>query len=216
MKKLDGIKFIIFDLDGTLVDAFGAVTQSLNHMFDKMGYPRLSRESVKRKVGWGESALVRSVVSPEDLEKGLRIYRKHHKDALPQGVKFLPYAKQTLEYLKLSGYKMAVASNRPTRFSKIILKELKLKTYMSDLICADHPDVRKKPSPDMLKFLLKKHGFKPKESVYVGDMTIDAECARKARMKSFIVLTGSSFEKDIKEVNPDFIIPRIHGMKQYL
>ena len=52
------LKLIIFDLDGTLVDAYKAVSTSINHAFEEMGLEQVSHEKIKRSVGWGERVLI--------------------------------------------------------------------------------------------------------------------------------------------------------------
>src|SRR5262245_54914291 len=111
------IKLIIFDLDGTLVDAYKAVAASINHALSTFGFPKIDDETIKRSVGWGDKVLVSKFVPPEKLDQVLSVYRLHHRSALKSGTKFLPGAKQLLERLKEAGYQMAIASNRPSRFT---------------------------------------------------------------------------------------------------
>lgn len=209
------IKLIIFDLDGTLVDAFSAVTKSLNHMFRAIDYPRVDRDTVKRKVGWGETSLIRSFVDEKDLPKAVRIYRKHHREALKHGVKFLPGTRRLLKSLTRQGYTLAIASNRPSRFTHIILRVLEVKPFFSKVICADQAG-EKKPHPAMLKEILLELDFRPSESVYIGDMTIDVQAGRRARMKTIAVMTGSSTREEVEKHKPHKIIEKISDVPAVL
>lgn len=213
--KTTTVELLAFDLDGTLVDAFGAVTRSLNYMFDQMGYPRMTREAVKRQVGWGEKTLVRSFVAEEDLAQALRIYRRHHTQALRQGVKFLPGARRTLQHLRSRGYYLAIASNRPSRFTRIILKELGIRDVFSKVICADEVH-RKKPAPDMLKVVLEDLGVRPSRAVYVGDMDIDMQAGRRARMRTIGIATGSCTRQELKSENPTRVIRHLSEILKWL
>lgn len=199
------MELLIFDLDGTLVNAFGAVTRSLNHMFTRMGYPRMSRAEVQRRVGWGEKTLVRAFVREEDLDQALRIYRRHHGEALRRGVKFLPGARKVLDGLRDRGYLLAIASNRPSRFTRIILAELGIRRHFSKVICADEVP-RKKPAPDMLKKILKDLDVRPGKAVYVGDMHIDMQAGRRARMRTVGIPTGSCSRGELESENPTRVI----------
>ena len=69
------LKLIAFDLDGTLVDAFKAVTNSINHVLVTMGYPNQSHYSVKRAVGWGEGKLLVKFVGEENKQKAYKLYQ---------------------------------------------------------------------------------------------------------------------------------------------
>jgi HAD superfamily hydrolase (TIGR01509 family) len=214
MKKTN-VELLVFDLDGTLVDAFGAVTRSLNYMFSRMGYPRMTKDEVKRQVGWGEKTLVRAFVTEEDLEKSLKIYRRHHSGELRKGVKFLPGARQMLKRLKADGYQLAIASNRPSPFTRIILKELEIREFFSQVICADEVP-NKKPAPDMLKVILRELEVRPSRAVYVGDMNIDIQTGRRARMRTIGIDTGSCTRDQLMSEHPTMVIGHLSEITRWL
>ncbi len=53
---------------------------------------------------------------------------------------------------------------------------------------------------------------KPEETLYVGDMTIDAQAGRRAGVKTIIVTTGSSTKLQIKIEKPFRIIKRVANL----
>ena len=69
-------------------------------------------------------------------------------------VKFLPGVLGVLKFLKAEGYKLAIASNRPTKFTRIILKTLGILKMFDMVLCADKSP-RPKPYPDMLWMIAK-------------------------------------------------------------
>ncbi len=201
-------KVIIFDLDGTLVDAYRAVWLSLNMAFKAVGLPRMSYQVVKKSVGWGERILVAKFVPPEKVEKTLTIYRQSHRKALMKGVRFLPGAKKLILDLHQKGTKLAIASNRPTEFCELILKNLKVRKYFEIVLCADRVK-RPKPAGDMLKEILKRLEAKTSEAIYIGDMTIDVQTGRRANVKTIAVTTGSSSRSEILKEKPFQIIGKL-------
>lgn len=202
------LKAVIFDLDGTLVDAYKAVERSMNYALTQAGFPKVSAHTIKRSVGWGDRQLIEGFVGQAHAPKVLDIYRRHHKGSLKTGVKFLRGAQKILKDLDRDGYILAIASNRPTRFTKIILKVLKMDGYFDYVLCADKIS-RPKPYPDILKYILKKYKLRREEALYVGDMTIDVKTGNSARVKTVAVLTGSSTRDEISALKPYRIIPRI-------
>jgi len=202
------IKLIIFDLDGTLVDAYPAIVRSFNYALQKLGYPKQSSLVVRRAVGWGDENLLKPFLSPEDLKKAVSIYRRHHRSSLVKGSRLFSKAKYVLTYLKNRGYKLAVASNRPTKFSWILIRHLKIEKYFDYVLCADRLR-HMKPHPEILHKIMQKFSLKPKQTLYVGDMTIDAQAGRRAKVKTIIVTTGSSRKQEIKKESPYRIIRRI-------
>ena len=210
-------KLIIFDLDGTLVDAYPAVVKSVNDTLKKLGFPKRSHEAVKRAVGWGDRQLMAQFVGEDLADKAIRLYRPHHTKTLgaPGHVKFLPGAKMLLRFLDARGYKLAIASNRPAKFTRLILKGLGIDRCFDAVVCADRAP-RPKPYPDMLLAICKRLKIKKSEALFVGDMTIDVEAGRRAGIRTVAVATGSSTRSQLKALKPHRIITRISLIEREL
>ncbi len=208
------IKLAIFDLDGTLVDAFPAIADSINHMMKEMGYPPVSLRTVKRSVGWGVDSLVKNFVPAEKAARALAIFRKHHDARLRSNIRLLPGVKTLLPFLKAQGCVLAIASNRPTPFCHIILKALKIDQYFDHVICGDAVK-RAKPYPDMAKAILRASRRQAAHAIFVGDMSVDIECGRAAGVFTVAVPTGSCTRAEIKAAKPDIFIERISQVRGF-
>jgi phosphoglycolate phosphatase len=210
MSGLDasGIKLVIFDLDGTLVDAYAAITHSFNYAMKRSGYPAQSPLTIRRAVGLGDKQLLAAFVEKKDLDKALEAYRKYHAFDLKRYARLLPGARRVLSLLKKRGYRLAVASNRPTRFSQIIIRHLGIKQYFDYVLCADKIKCGK-PSPEILHTVMRKLGVTAAQTIYVGDMVIDAQTARNSEVKAVIVTGGSSTLSEIRKERPWQIISGI-------
>jgi len=209
------IKLIIFDLDGTLMNAYPAVEASVNFTLKKLGLPIQNKDKIRRAVGWGDRELLTQFVGERKVEQALKIYRTHHAQALKTGTRFLPGAKQLIGDLKRKKYQLAVASNRPIKFSLIALKYLKIKKYFDYILCADKLK-HGKPHPQILIQILKRLKVKPQEALYVGDMTIDVQTGHRAGVKTVAVLTGSCSLSEIKPLHPFRIIKKISQLPTIL
>ncbi|MFA5272436.1 MAG: HAD-IA family hydrolase, partial [Candidatus Omnitrophota bacterium] len=115
----------------------------------------------------------------------------HHKKALKLHSKLSPQAKELLRTLKRKDKLIAIASNRPSIYTNLILKSLGIKKYFDFVLCAD--DIKSnKPNPKILKIILKKFKIKKSEAVFVGDMDIDLETAKRAKIDVVFIKGGSS------------------------
>ncbi|MFC1708603.1 HAD family hydrolase [Candidatus Omnitrophota bacterium] len=197
-------KLIIFDLDGTLVNSYPAIISSTNYTLQKLGLNRRSSDAIKRAVGWGDRALLIPFFGKRNLEAALSIYRRHHKISLKAKTRFMSYAYRLLSYLDKKGYKLAVASNRPSKFSDILLRHLKIKKFFDYVLCKDQIRYGK-PHPSILNKVMHKLNVDRKEVLYVGDMAIDVRTGRRARVKTFAVSTGSSTVAELKKEKPSFM-----------
>lgn len=212
---MKNIKLIIFDLDGTLVNAYPAIISSFNYTMQKLNYPKLGVLSIRRAVGWGDKNLLKPFINPKDLISALAIYRQHHKKALIKGSCLFPRVKIILQYLKNNGYKLAVASNRPSKFSLILIRHLGLKKYFNYVLCSDKLRYGK-PHPEILNKIMQRLSCLASQSLYVGDMAIDAQAGRRAKVKTIIVTTGSSSRQEIKKEKPHQIITKITELLKLL
>ncbi len=208
-------RVIIFDLDGTLVDAYPAIIKSFNYAMQKMGYPKQDGLTIRRAVGGGDGNLLKPFIKIKDLKKALVLYRKHHKTALTKYSRLFSGVNFVLRHLKAKKYKIAVASNRPTRFSWILIRHLGLKKYFDYVLCADKLK-HIKPHPEILNIIMQRFSLEPKHTIYVGDMVIDVRAGRRARVKTIAVTTGSSTRKELKEEKPYKIIARITELPRIL
>ncbi|MDD5477424.1 MAG: HAD family hydrolase [Candidatus Omnitrophica bacterium] len=205
---MQNIKLIIFDLDGTLVDAYAAINSSFNYVLARLGLKPQRADTIRRSVGWGDLNLLKPYVPERDLKRALGLYRKHHKHSLLKQAHLYPYAGSLLRQLKAEGYKLAVASNRPTEFSLILLRHLRLIDLFDYVLCADKLKYGK-PNPEILNKIIKRFPFKKSQVLYVGDMAIDAQAGRRAKVKTIIVTGGSSSNLEIKREKPFRVIPSI-------
>lgn len=208
-------KLIIFDLDGTLIDAYPAIISSFNYTMQKLGYSRKDYLTIRRAVGWGDENLLKPFIKKEDLKKALWIYRRHHRISLIKGSRLFPGVKILLGRLKDRGYKLAVASNRPTRFSWILIRHLRLDKYFDYVLCADRLN-HIKPHPEILNKIMQRFLVRPEQTLYVGDMTIDAQAGRRAKVKTIIVTTGSNRKQEIEKEKTYRIIRSISQLQKIL
>jgi phosphoglycolate phosphatase len=212
---VNNIKLVIFDLDGTIVDAYGAISRSFNYALKKLGLEAEDHLTIRRAVGWGDKQLLSPFVEKKDLVKALLLYRNHHKIALLKYSRLFPNVKYVLRYLKEKGYKLAVASNRPTKFSLILIRHLGIEKYFNYWLCADKLK-HGKPNPEILRRIIRKFSLKPKQALYVGDMALDAQAGRRAGISTIIVATGSSRLTEIKKEKPALVIREVLELLEVL
>jgi phosphoglycolate phosphatase len=206
-------RLIIFDLDGTLINAYPAVTQSVNHTLTQLGFPKKTAYQIKRAVGWGDRQLMAQFVGEDLADKALSIYRQHHLKSLRKGTRFLAGTRHILKWCKAQGMGLAIATNRPNMFTQIILEGLKIHHYFDQVLCADQLK-HGKPHPMILRQICRQYGARKEQVFFVGDMTIDIRCGHNAGIKTIAVATGSNTKKELKELRPYKIIERINQLKQ--
>ena len=117
-------KGIIFDVDGTLVDAFPGIHKSLAMAMKETGVSPWDLKTTKQHVGRGVEYLVESAVGKDKKQDALEIFRKDYQTSCLKHTQLLPSVSETLPKLAAAGLLLAVATNKPLTFSNPILEQL--------------------------------------------------------------------------------------------
>ncbi len=215
------VRGIVFDLDGTLIDSYEAIARSLNHALSRLGFRALEPSRVRAMVGRGLEVLMHKALgeaaaeSPELVEEGVRLFRQHYDVICLESTRLLPDVGETLRALHGRGYRLSVATNKPSYFAKRLLDSLAVGRYLTAVV---GPDLvaQPKPSPEMVHAALLAMALRPDEAVYVGDMGVDVETARAAGMRVMVLPTGSSDIEELRSVGADLVFERFADLLELL
>jgi phosphoglycolate phosphatase len=198
--------FLIFDLDGTLVDSQTDLTFSVNCVRGEYGFEGLPVSQVRSYLGSGINALMdkavpdkKEIVKQNVVDKFKFYYGQHLTDTtiLFDGVKEM--------LTTLSDKRKAVLSNKNEDFSREILKRLGIFDYFVKVWGGDSIGV-KKPNPTPILDLIKLTKSDISKTIMIGDSANDFLAAKAAGIPSIAVLYGFSDVDQIKQYNPDFTV----------
>ncbi|MFA5645401.1 MAG: HAD-IA family hydrolase [Candidatus Ratteibacteria bacterium] len=196
-------RLVLFDLDGTLVDAYQAIHESSNHILRTFDKEEIDYDTARRSVGKGIKAYMQTLIGSDEWEKAAEIYTTHHLKAL-SSVVLQPGAMELLLFLKQKGLFLAVASNRPSKSGLRILELLTIHSFFQKTLFGDqitHP----KPNPEIILELIRFFQCKKEETLFIGDMPIDGETGNNAGVRTFLLPTGSSSLEEITLSRPEKI-----------
>lgn len=176
------IKFILFDLDGTLVDTAPDLANAANKMRTDRGLEPLPFYILRPLTGRGATTLVKAVLgkSPDDPEFPLlRAEFLHNYEArLAEESRPFDGIVELLRKLDTHGIASAVVTNKQTLYAEEILTRLCLTPYIRHIIGSDTPGSAMKPSPAGILLAMRTLGASQEETLYVGDAITDIEAAR--------------------------------------
>lgn len=203
-------KFVIFDLDGTLVDSIYDLADCVNLALKKLSLGENTLEEYYSFVGNGMENLIRTAMkqkgNDEDLYKKVRrefdlLYAEHCND------KTIPYegVEELLEKLNSRGIKTAVLTNKAHEFVDGIVK----KCFPSHNFVAawgNKEGRKRKPDPEALLTLVLESGFEVSDCVYVGDSEVDVKTAKNAGMDLVCVLWGFRSKAQLTESGAELMV----------
>src|SRR5581483_3891811 len=192
---------VLFDLDGTLVDSYAALTDAVNFARRQHGYGDLHAD-IRTLVGEGIERLLERAFEGNVPAGAAETFENRYDEICCEQSRILADVEPTLAALEASGVAMAVCTNKPTAFSKKILEFLDLAPFFEDIVGPDIAGARK-PQPQHVLRTLEATGCRPSEALFVGDMPIDVEAAHNSGIAAAVVATGSSSSTALKAARPD-------------
>ncbi|HTM01132.1 MAG TPA: HAD-IA family hydrolase [Candidatus Omnitrophota bacterium] len=171
-------RFVIFDLDGVLVDSFQCWWRLLNATLEAHGKRPLTQEEFA--VCWGQDVEAdRRRFFPDWTVEGLIEHYTREFPRYAEWIQPMEGAQETLAGLERAGKRIAVASNSPMAMVERLLELASLRRHVSwaagvDLVANG------KPEPDLIEHVLREAGASREEACYVGDSDFDAQAARAA------------------------------------
>jgi len=198
---------IVFDLDGTLVDSYEAIAESLNAVRARFGLAPLGLPEVRRAVGHGLPSLIRENVGEENTHEGVRLFRARYRRIFREKTRWMPQVQPALRTLGVRGIPMAITSNKPAYFSREIVAALGALDLFTAVLGPEmvlHP----KPDPEMVHMAVETLETPAAQVLYVGDMTIDIETCRRAELEVAVVPGGSDTPETLAAAGPDFLLER--------
>jgi phosphoglycolate phosphatase len=179
-------KAVLFDLDGTLLNTLIDLADAMNASLAHFGYPPHPVDAYKYFIGdavetEAERALPESARQPETIKKvadlSEQIYDKcWHKNTRPY-----PCIPELLSNLTKRGLPLAVLSNKPDYFTKIMVEKL-LPDCRFEIVRGALPDVPVKPDPAAALQIAKQLKIPPEQFLYLGDTNTDMKTAVAAGM----------------------------------
>jgi phosphoglycolate phosphatase len=208
-------ELIVFDLDGTLIDGYAAIGDALAYAMERLGEAPLPLERVRAMVGHGLDRLLEQAVGPARAAEGVRLFRERYPEVAVASSHLLPGAAETVDALAAAGHPMAVASNKPGRFSQLILEA---KGIASRFLAIAGPDEETppKPHPAMLRRIVAQARAAPERTVAVGDMEVDYEFARAAGARIVLVPSGSRTRAELEGLEPDGFLENISELPGWI
>ena len=216
---------VIFDFDGTLADTWRDIATALNRTLHEAGLPSASAEDVRYWIGDGVVRLLERAV-PERTRRAHPVsdlvarFLAHYDRCLLETTVLYPGIADCLA--QLTGLRLAILSNKPTRSLERLVVGLGLTGRFAVVVGGDAAPA-KKPDPAVVRHVITQIGVEPDELWMVGDSALDIATGRAAgartigcswglRGRSELEAAGAEFIVDeAREIGPLILSPRRRG-----
>ena len=217
---MQGIRAVIVDLDGTMVDTLGDFDVALNRMLEELGRPAVARTDIERMVGKGSAHLIRMALMHGGLSteaagavqaEAWTRYQAHYLAINGQHSAVYPGVLEGLAALRTRGLPLACLTNKPLAFARPLLQAKGLDGFFAHVFGGDSFE-RSKPDPLPLLKTCEALGTDPAHTLMVGDSQNDGIAARAAGCPVVLVTYGYNHGEPIDRAPHDRLIDSLAGL----
>jgi phosphoglycolate phosphatase len=214
-------KFVIFDLDGTLIDSSEDIANAQIYAISSVSGiapDQIDRKKLTSLLGKGLVETFLPFLSHEQqhlIPQMVEAYRSFYADNLTTYTKVFPGMPELLAELKAAGRITAVATTKYFSTTERLVEHFGLKPYLDFVQGTDHDSFPLKPDPYILNLLLQRASLSAADTLMIGDTDNDVICAQRAGVASIGVTWGAWGELALAQLGPDGIahnVPQLRAM----
>jgi phosphoglycolate phosphatase len=200
------IRFVLFDLDGTLSDSAQDLTAAMDWALEASGLDSPGREAIRARIGRGIVSQLRAMAveqgRADQADQLITVFRKRYVAHCLDTTRPFPDAHQTLETLPQA---KAVVTNKMEDLAEKIVIGLGLRHHF-DRVVGFRPDRALKPDPALIHLALEHFQARPDEALMVGDTLADLAAARAAGVAVAVVGGGFVDLDELRAAGPDLVL----------
>ena len=194
------IEAVLFDLDGTLLDSFPDFLASLENINIKSSSKKIDESVVRANVSDGTSQLLKLVFDIDEDDKDFDEHKRsflneYEKNILMYGNLFLGVS-DLLNFLLDKKIPYGIVTNKPRKYTEIILKKSSLLRQSKVVICCDD-GFKSKPNPQGINHACNILGVPNSKCIYIGDHDNDLNASLAAGTISGVCTFGYGFKKGL-------------------
>lgn len=206
------IKAVIFDLDGTLIDALDGYVFAINKALKAKGFRERSADEMRKYYGQTFNEIIRQLTNKSSVDKDVietvRLKGEFYKATKGAYIKILGGALDIIAALRDKKISMAIASSSGREIIEDALNKMGTADSISVIVSAD--DItHSKPNPEAFLKAAKKLKVPPNECLVFEDSLHGIAAAKTAGMKCIAVATGGTSKEELKKLNPDILVDNL-------
>ena len=200
------IRNVVFDWSGVLSNDFEPLYHTIRAVFHELDLapPTFSHFQDVIDLPFRHCLKKLSGEQPEipekfaDRARNRRRFDRYFEEFGPPAV--MPGAKDALNRLSRMNLRMAVFSSHHQNFVEAENLSFFGRNFFSLVFGSAGDKLNSAPE------LIRRTGFVPEETLYVGDTVHDVEAGRSVGMRTVSVLTGYHLREKLEAVSPDFLL----------
>jgi len=200
------IKYILFDLDGTLTDPKPGITRCIQYSLGKLDKPVPPVEELLWCIGPPLLDSFKKLLAPETgmAEKALSLYRVRFNREGKFENNVYPGIPELLQELTNSGFILYTATSKPYIFAREILTHFNLSRFFKNVYGSELDGTRNSKC-DLIAHLLEFENIPPHQTVMVGDRCYDVAGAKHCNILTLGVTYGYGSRAELEAAGAEAI-----------
>ena len=214
-------KYFLFDLDGTLTDPKEGITTCVQYALHSLGIEEPDLDRLESFIGppLKDSFMEFYGMDEEQAQAAVKKYRERFNDKGLYENEIYPGIAPMLQMLSEKGFRLAVASSKPTVFVEKILEHFGIRQYFKVVVGSELDGSRTSKDQVVMEALRQLFGAKPilyHEVYMIGDRRFDVEGARAMKVESVGVTYGYGGMEELREAHADYIGESVEELREFL
>lgn len=206
------IRGVLFDLDGTLLDAFPPIISALNQTLKEFGKPEMTPEAIKRHTGQGGGGI--RPLFPDHVDEAGRRFLELHDALYLKRIEKIEGADAVLTFLYERHIPMAIVTSKGQHRAEAQIELLAWRKYFQAII--GKVDGRpEKPSPIPVQMACEGLKRSSAECIMIGDGIGDMKAASRAGLFS-VGITDSFSQNELEVGGASICFESLYEVYQWL
>ena len=212
------MKYILFDLDGTLTDPKEGITKSFQYALKHMGIIEENLDNLEKVIGppLKDSFMEFYGMNEQEALEAVAKYRERFEKIGLYENEIFDGIKEMLKHLQEEGFLLAIASSKPTVFVERICEHFEIKQYFHHIVGSFLDGTRVKKE-EVVEEAIREFGEKNlEEIIMVGDRKFDIEGAHQMGLKAIGVAFGYGGREELEKAGADYIADTVEELEKML